>query len=196
MPRGSRRGKQVEVESSPSPSDAATSIVEVAHVEQPSEVTRMMSVAEVSLNNIGAKKMAADGGVSIMEFSVDLQEQEAPPPLPVGQYPAEIISATSKVSQTSGNTYAAIQFRINSDDYPADYVDGDPDGTVLNFNRVVLEDSPQARYRIRKFLEAVGGRLGRSLDLSDLLGLTGVVEIVHDEFEGEKRAQIKRVIPA
>lgn len=196
MPRGSRRGKQVEVESSPSPSDAVTSVVEVAHVEQPSEVTRMMSVAEVSLNNIGAKKMAADGGVSIMEFSVDLQEQEAPPPLPVGQYPAEIISATSKVSQTSGNTYAAIQFRINSDDYPADYVDGDPDGTVLNFNRVVLEDSPQARYRIRKFLEAVGGRLGRSLDLSDLLGLTGVVEIVHDEFEGEKRAQIKRVIPA
>jgi hypothetical protein len=130
----------------------------------------------------------------IMEFSQDLSTAEAPPPLPVGQYLGEIIGAESRVSQTSGNTYAAIQFRINSDQYPADFTEGDPDGITLTYNRLLLQDTPRDRWRWRKFLESVGGRLSRTVDLSDLLGLTATLDVTHDTYEGETRAQISRVI--
>ena len=130
----------------------------------------------------------------ILDFSEDLATVEAPNPLPIGQYPGEIIAAERKTSNTSGNTYAAIQFRISADNYPADFTDGDPDGMVLSYNRLLMEDTPQARWRWRKFLEAVGGRLGRQVDLSDLLGLTAMLDIGHDKYEGENRAQITRVV--
>lgn len=132
---------------------------------------------------------------SIIEYSQDLSTQDAPDPVPVGEFPAEIVKAELKQSQTSGNTYCAVSFRINPDAYPADYVDGDPDGTVLQYNRlVVLPDSPQIRFRVKKFLLAVGGKPSRSFDPADLIGLTATVEIEHRDFEDEKQAQIKRVI--
>ena len=136
----------------------------------------------------------ADGTSSIMEFSVDLADQEAPPPLPVGQYPAEVMGAVRKTSQTSGNDYAAVSFKISADQYPADFTEGEPDGTTLTYNRVVLEDSARARYRVRKFCEAIVAPLGRSVDLNDWLGMTATVEVVHETYEGEERAVIKSVV--
>lgn len=131
---------------------------------------------------------------SILEFSQDITDAKPPPPLPVGPYRAEIIGASARISSTSGNRYASIQFRIGSDSYPADYTDGDPDGTVLSYNRLLMEDTPQARYRWRQFLERVGGPLGRSVDLNALIGLTGTVDITHNEYEGEMQAQIARIL--
>lgn len=131
--------------------------------------------------------------MSIIDFSEDLSNAEPPPPLPVGQYRAEIISAQEKVSQNSGNTYANIVFRVPASEYSADYA-GDPDGVVLPYNRLLLEDNQTARWRLRKFLEAVGARLGRRLDLNDLVGLNGLVEIRHTVYEGENRAEIARVV--
>ncbi len=131
---------------------------------------------------------------SIIEFSVDLNEQEAPDPLPVGEYPAEITKAEFKQSATSGNTYTAITFRVSPDAYPADFTDGDDDGISLTYNRLVVEDNPQSRWRIKRFLQAVGAKLGRSFDPNDLIGLNGTIEIEHRDFEGEKQASIKRVV--
>src|SRR5215472_7154218 len=108
--------------------------------------------------------------MSILEFSIDLTEATAPPPLPVGQYKAEIIGAEQRTSQTSGNQYANIQFRIHASEYPADFTEGDPDGMTLSYNRLLMQDTPMARWRWRKFLEAIGGRLSRSIDLTDLIG--------------------------
>jgi hypothetical protein len=131
---------------------------------------------------------------SILEFSQDLSDAVAPAPLPVGPYPAEIIGAVSRTSSTSGNQYASITFRINADSYPADYTDGDPDGTVLAYNRLLMEDTPQARWRWRQFMERIGGPLSRSIDLNTLIGLHASVEISHQEYEGEQRAQIARIL--
>lgn len=185
MPRGSRRGKQTTEEKLASLSEA------------PGHTDLMVppETIDTYLKSNGAQRKMPDG-VSIMEFSQDLSTQEAPPPLPAGTYPAEIISAAFKVSATSGNTYCAIQFKISPDSYPADFTEGDPDGTTLSYNRLVMEDSPQARWRLRKFLEAVGGRLGKSFDPSDILGLAGNIEVANETFEGEPRAQIKRVVAA
>lgn len=131
---------------------------------------------------------------SILTFSEDITNAQPPPPLPVGPYPAEIIGAQRRTSATSGNEYAQIMMRINAEAYPADYIDGDPDGTMLMYNRMVIADNPSTRHRWRVFMERCGGPLGRTIDLNTLVGLTCTVEITHQEFEGEMRAQIARVL--
>jgi hypothetical protein len=131
---------------------------------------------------------------SIMQFSQDLSEALPPPPLPKGPYPAEIIGAVERTSNTTGNQYASIQFRISADSYPADYTEGDPDGTVLTYNRLLLEDTPAMRWAWRKFLESVGGPLSRTVDLNALVGLSASVEVVHQEYEGEQRASISKIL--
>jgi hypothetical protein len=136
----------------------------------------------------------SNSGPSILSFSEDISNAVAPAPLPPGPYPAEIIGAQKRVSQATGNEYASIVFRINASSYPADYTDGNPDGTELTYNRLLIEDTPQSRYRWRQFMERVGGPLGRSVDLNSLLGLTATVDITHQEYEGEQRAQIARIV--
>jgi len=131
---------------------------------------------------------------SILTFSQDITNAEAPPPLPVGPYHAEIIGAQRRTSATSGKDYAQIMMRINAEYYPADYTDGDPDGTVLSYNRMQMEDNGANRHRWRLFLEKCGGPLGRSIDLNALIGLTCMVDIGHQEYEGEQRPTILRIL--
>lgn len=138
--------------------------------------------------------MSGTTAPAIIEYSVDLNEQEQPEPIPVGEYPAEVVAAINKVSQTSGNVYCDISFRIHPDAYPADYTEGDPDGTTLHYMRLVLEDKPQSRYRVKKFLQSIGAKVGRSFDPNDLVGLTATVHVDHREFEGEKQANISKVV--
>jgi len=129
----------------------------------------------------------------ILAFSEDITNAPPPVPLPVGPYPAEIIGAQRRTSST-GNEYVQILMRINPDSYPADFTDGDPDGTTLSFNRLQVEDTGVNRHRWRVFMERCGGPLGRNIDLGALVGLTCTVEITHQEYEGEMRAQIARIL--
>src|SRR5215469_690985 len=131
--------------------------------------------------------------MSIVEYSQDLNNAEAPAPLPAGPYPAEIISAQEKVSG-SGNKYLNVVFRINSESYPADYVDGDPEGTEIHYNFIQLEDNGRNRFRMRQFLERVGAPLSRRIDLNTLMGLTATVEITHQTYQDETRPQIARIL--
>jgi hypothetical protein len=131
---------------------------------------------------------------SIFNFSQDLNDATPPPPLPVGPYPAEIVGAVARVSNTSGKEYASITWRVNPDAYPADWPDGNPDGTELTYNRLQLEDNGTNRWRWRQFMERVGGPLSRSVDLNSLIGLHGTIDVTHQEYEGEQRAQIARIL--
>lgn len=131
---------------------------------------------------------------SILAFSEDITNAPVPQPLPVGPYPAEIIGAQKRVSPTTGNEYVQVMMRINPESYPADFTDGDPDGTTLSYNRLQADDTGVNRHRWRVFMEKVGGPLGRQIDLNSLIGLTCTVEITHQEYDGEQRAQIARVL--
>lgn len=139
------------------------------------------------------KHMSETG--SIMDFSEDLATAEAPPPLPAGEYPASIVKAEIKDS-AKGNKYLALMFRIEPESYPADFQDGNPEGETLAYNRVVLMDTPQGRYRARKFCESVGYTLSRQIDPNELMGLTATVGVVMGKWEGEDRAEIAKVIAA
>jgi len=136
------------------------------------------------------------GSSSMMRFSQDIANAEPPPPLPARTYRAEVIGASIRPAATSGIPYLNLQMRINADQYPADYPDGDPDGTVLYYNRIQASDSPQNRYRWRKAMERLGGPLRMEIDVNELIGLTALVEVVHQEYEGETRASISKLLDA
>lgn len=139
--------------------------------------------------------MADDNELSIIEYSEDISKAEAPEPLPVRQYPATIDKVAVKTSQTSGNEYLAVTFRISADDYPADYdAESAPEGTVLSYNRLVVEDTARARFNMRQFCEAIGAKMSKKIDPSEWLGLSATLDVGHDEYEGVKRAQIKKVL--
>jgi hypothetical protein len=129
-----------------------------------------------------------------MRFSQDIATAEAPPPLPARQYRAEIIGAAIRPSATTGLNYLNLQFRIPVEEYPADYVDGDPDGTVLYYGRLGTDDTPTNRYRIRRAMERIGGPLSMEIDCNALIGLWANVEVTHNEYEGEQRAQISKLL--
>lgn len=130
---------------------------------------------------------------SIIDFSENIADQEAPEPLPEREFPATITEVVVKLSQNN-NRYAAVKFKINPDDYPADYpIENAPDGTLLSFNRVVLEDNPPARYRLRKFSEAIGAGMSKRIDTGGWIGLTAKITLKHDEYEGIKRANVFKV---
>ena len=133
--------------------------------------------------------------MSIIEYSEDLGNAEAPVPLPMGDYPAEIRAVERKTSG-KGNEYIAVTFHISPDSYPADYTEGSEDGATLTFQRLSPEETTRARYGMKKFAEAIGAPLGKKLDLNDWVGLSAIVSVAHETYEGETRANIKKVNPA
>lgn len=137
--------------------------------------------------------MAQDDTMTIVEFSEDIADAEAPEPLPVGEYPATIRAAEIKLSQRN-TKYAAVSFHISPDDFPADYpADLAPDGKTVIFRRVSMEDNQQARFGLKRFLSAIGAPMSKKIDVNEWVGLDAKVQIEHDTYEGVTREQIARV---
>jgi hypothetical protein len=131
---------------------------------------------------------------SVIEFSEDVSTAEAPPALPAGEYEAEIRKAEVKVSANSGNRYASVHFMIPPEQYPADYdASAAADGKTIVYNMVTLEDNPTARFRLRKFVESIGAKGGKQIDVNDWIGLTCVLEVQPTEWEGVPREEIRKV---
>ena len=134
------------------------------------------------------------GQTSLMKFSQDITNAEAPPPIPARSYRAEVIGASIRPAQSSGLPYVNLQFRIPAEDYPADYTEGDPDGTILYYNRLQVADTPRGRYLARVLMQKLGGPLGHEIDCNALIGLWANIEVTHQEYEGEQRANIARIL--
>ena len=132
---------------------------------------------------------------SVYEFSQDISEAEAPPPLPARTYLATITGASAKVSQNGGK-YAAIEFTIAPDQFPADFAAIQQDAVKLFYRRVGLEDTPRARWQLRKFCEAIRLPMSRRFDLNDCVGKTAQVKVGNAPYQGEMRADIQAVEPA
>lgn len=130
----------------------------------------------------------------IVNYSDDITNAERPEPLPIGQYNFEIRSVEIAVSG-KGMPYAVPKYFIDPSQYPADFIDGDPDGTTIR-GFVSLEDNKVSRARMRKFCEAIEAPMGVTLDLNEWNGLNGIVDIVHQEYEGEIQANAKKISAA
>ena len=130
---------------------------------------------------------------SVVEFDTDIATAEQPKPLPAGIYNAVITGTTIKTSK-SGNRYASVMMKIGADEYPADYVDGNKEGTTLSYNRLVLENTAQAKWQLRQFCQKIGASMSNRIDVSEWLGLTAKVEVTNDMYEGVVRASIARLV--
>lgn len=131
---------------------------------------------------------------SIIEYADDLSEAEAPKALPAGDYLGEIVAAELGTSQTSGKSRVDVTFRIKPEDFPPDYEDADSfaDGKQVHFYPSAEPDKAN-RFRMRKFCEAIGVKLGKKLDVNDWLGKTALLTIAPDEFEGIERERVTKV---
>jgi hypothetical protein len=131
---------------------------------------------------------------SLIEYQEDLSSAEAPKALPANDYPAEITATELGVSQTSGKMRVAVTFRINPEAYPADYEDAAsfPDGKQVTFY-IGAEQDKAARFRMRKFCEAIGVKLGKKLDINDWIGRTAMLELTTEEWEGVERERVRSV---
>lgn len=132
---------------------------------------------------------------NILSFSEDISAAEAPEPLPVGEYPATINGAEVKTSQSSGNRYLDLTLFIAPDDFPADYpIENNPDGASIHYRRCVVEDTPRARFNVRRLCEAAGVVASKNLNVNDFVGQQVRVKIAHDEYNGMPREDITEVM--
>ena len=132
---------------------------------------------------------------SIISFDVNLAEFEAPRPLPAGQYDAVI--QTAEIVKTKNaedpKDMIKVSLMISADQYPADYTDGNPNGTVLT-HFVMADRSVRSMFALKRFLLAVGAPLSNSIDTTTLIGLPAKVEVENTLWQGMETARIARVI--
>lgn len=128
----------------------------------------------------------------IIEYTEDLSEATEPQPLPAGDYTGEIRGVEAKTSD-KGNRYISVAFFIEPEQYPADYTDGNPDGTTMSYNRLSPEANQRARWNMKKFCEAIGVPLTSKIDLNEWIGKTAIIEVINGSYEGSPTAQIKKI---
>lgn len=135
----------------------------------------------------------SEGMPSIITFSEDVTNAEAPKPLPAGDYPATVVGTEVKTS-AKGTNYVAVQFNIAPEHFPADFADAEsyPDGMKLTYNRVPAEDNPVARFRVKEFCKAIGAPTSASIDVNDWVGLQCSVTLKIEPYEGVDRNTIAK----
>ena len=129
---------------------------------------------------------------SVIEFDEDLNNVEAPKPLPAGLYDS-VIQSVEPMTSKSGNLMAKITHAISADQYPADYTDGNPEGTILS-QYLMLSKDHRAKFALKQFCLAIGAPLSNSVDLSTWVGLPAKVEVVNEMYEGNPQARLKKVV--
>lgn len=132
------------------------------------------------------------GMSSILEFEDDIANAKEPLPLPPTDYHAVIRGVEQKMS-IKGNKYLDISFFVGADQYPQDYVDGNPDGTTLHYRRIVVDNTAMAKWSLKKFCEAIGAPMGRQIDTNQWLGLAARLTIENKPYENSMRSEIKAV---
>lgn len=130
---------------------------------------------------------------SVVEFDEDLSTIEAPKPLPGGLYDATIQNVEPVISKTSNKMMAKVTYAISADQYPADYQDGNPNGTILT-QYVMLEKDPRSKFALKQFCQKIGAPLSNRIDLTTWIGLPAKLEVINELWEGQPQARISKVI--
>lgn len=132
---------------------------------------------------------------SMLEFDVNLAEVEAPKPLPAGTYDAVVQTAEIVMSKNSEDPKPMIKctFNISADQYPADYTDGNPNGTILT-HYVMADKSCRSMFALKRFLLALGAPLSNSVDTTTLIGLPAKLNVTNQLWEGVEVARIASVV--
>lgn len=129
---------------------------------------------------------------SVIEFDEDLNGVEAPKPLPMGTYDATIQSAEVTKSK-SDRPMVKVSFLISADQYPADFTDGNPNGTILT-KFLMADMSAQSKFAMKRFCMAIGAPMSNQVDVNSWIGLPAKVEVINELYEGNLTARLNKVI--
>lgn len=129
---------------------------------------------------------------SVIEFDEDLNNVEAPKPLPAGMFDATIQSVEPVMSK-NGKMMAKVTYMISADQYPADYTDGNPNGTILT-QYIMLEKDPRSKFALKNYCQKIGAPLSNRVDLTTWIGLAAKLEVANEMYEGQPQARISKVI--
>lgn len=131
---------------------------------------------------------------SIVSYSEDVSQQDAPAPLPVREYIGTVKTAEVKDSQKTGKQYLQINFHVGPDQYPADFTDGNPDGETLSWMRTPISDDPRGRFAMKSLCQILGVVSSKQVDLNDMIGKDAKLVIKHSQYEGQNRAEIAKLL--
>lgn len=136
---------------------------------------------------------------SILNYSDDLADAEAPSALPAGDYPAQIVKTELKSqSADPSKSSVGIHWLIKPEDYPADYADGDsyPEGKTVR-QYLSAEQDKNSRFRMRKFCEGIGVPLTSSINIEDWVGKSAILTLGKARpFQDIMQENISKVSPA
>lgn len=134
--------------------------------------------------------------INVMELEQSLDQYEDYEILPSRNYPAEIRKAESILAD-SGTEYYKVHFRIDPDDYPADYdKENAPEGTVMIYGRLFKPDPKDRRSitAMKKWYKTIGMSLKTTtIDPSTWEGKKVTLNVGKSIWNGEERAEIKGI---
>ncbi|CAB4163250.1 hypothetical protein UFOVP810_9 [uncultured Caudovirales phage] len=129
---------------------------------------------------------------TVYEFSTNVADAKPPQPLPTGEYRATVRGIEPAVSKSSGNQMAVISYFVSPDQYPADYVDGNPEGTTSNFY-LSLVDNPRNIWLLKQMCEMHGVVASKRINLTEFMGQDVVVSVSHEDYQGMPQARFRPV---
>lgn len=133
---------------------------------------------------------------SVYTFNSDIASAEAPQPLTPGEYRGSVVHAELSTSKSSGNPMLVTQYLVSSDQFPADFTDGNPEGETFRVYTSLNDTTPRGRFMIKKFMEMHGIVPSNRLNVPDFLGQEVILDISHEDYQGMPQARAKVVRPA
>lgn len=150
------------------------------------------------------KMMNQDDQVeSVLEYSTNIEDQERPPVLPVGEYVGVIAGCQVKFSgensQRPGSPYLNVKVSIPAENQPADFVEALGSQAPVSVFATVFgcEDNPQSRYNMKQFCEAAGVPGSKRINLQDFVGKEVKVMLNHrKDLAGNPQPNVQKITKA
>ena len=120
------------------------------------------------------------------KLKVDFEGVESYVRCEEGQHVAVIKEITEETAKESSNDMLVVKFEV---------IKGESKGAIV-YNNFVLVD--KALWRLKQLLEAVGIKVpdGRMvIDLDKLEGKKLIIEVSHEEYNGQTRARLQECLP-
>jgi hypothetical protein len=131
---------------------------------------------------------------SVFEVDCDLNDAKPPVPLPVGEYRATVRSCEQQISKSSNKPMAVFTYYISPDQFPPDFTDGNPEGELLTTYVSLDLTNARNRYRWKQLHQMHGVRIvPHRIDLTQFLGRDVIVNVTHEEYQGEPRPRVNPI---
>lgn len=133
--------------------------------------------------------------MSMLEFSKNIADQEAPPQLPASEYPCQCVGAVVGETKEKKEPKIELTMQINRQDFPADFDPGDGVDDIKFTQHIRVLDIPSDRFRLRKLCEAFGIPMSNNIDVNEFVGKHARLKTkMGKDLEGNPRAEIDRIL--